>query len=123
MMQTKMKIRKDDKVKIVTGKDKGKIGKVLKIDNQHSRVLVENINIIKRHSRPSAQNRQGGILGARNADLAAQGPVAADEELVHVSRARAGQRRPRGCGRFARWCAPRSHCSAAGCSCRARRVA
>ncbi|MFH1980636.1 MAG: 50S ribosomal protein L24 [Pseudomonadota bacterium] len=58
----KIRLKKDDKVKIVTGKDKGKIGKVLKIDRDHGRVLVENINIIKRHSRPSAQNRQGGII-------------------------------------------------------------
>jgi large subunit ribosomal protein L24 len=57
-----MRLKKDDKVKVVTGKDKGKIGKVIKIDRDHGRVLVENINIIKRHSRPSAQNRQGGII-------------------------------------------------------------
>lgn len=57
-----IKIKKDDKVKIVAGKDKGKIGKVLKIDRKDNRVLVENINMIKRHSRPTAQNRQGGII-------------------------------------------------------------
>jgi large subunit ribosomal protein L24 len=57
-----MRLKKDDKVKVVTGKDKGKIGKVIKIDRDHGRVLVDNINIIKRHSRPSAQNRQGGII-------------------------------------------------------------
>lgn len=62
MILNKIRLKKDDKVKIVTGKDKGKIGKVLKIDRDHGRVLVENINIIKRHSRPSAQNRQGGII-------------------------------------------------------------
>lgn len=62
MISSKMRLKKDDKVKVVTGKDKGKIGKVIKIDRDHGRVLVENINIIKRHSRPSAQNRQGGII-------------------------------------------------------------
>lgn len=62
MIQNKMRFKKDDKVKVVTGKDKGKIGKVLKIDSKKDRVLVENVNIIKRHSRPSAQNRQGGIV-------------------------------------------------------------
>jgi large subunit ribosomal protein L24 len=55
-------IRKDDKVKILTGKDKGKIGKVLKVDRKKERVLVENINMITRHVRPSAQNRQGGMV-------------------------------------------------------------
>jgi len=62
MISSKIRLKKDDKVKVVTGKDKGKIGKVIKIDRDHGRVLVENINIIKRHSRPSAQNRQGGII-------------------------------------------------------------
>ena len=55
-------LRKDDKVKIIAGKDKGKIGKILKVDRKNARLLVENINMVKRHSRPSAQNRQGGII-------------------------------------------------------------
>ena len=62
MIANKIRLKKDDKVKVVAGKDKGKIGKVLKIDRQKGRVLVENINVVKRHSRPSAQNRQGGIV-------------------------------------------------------------
>ena len=57
-----IKIKKDDKVKIVAGKDKGKIGKVLKIEKKDNRILVENINMTKRHSKPTAQNRQGGII-------------------------------------------------------------
>jgi large subunit ribosomal protein L24 len=59
---SKCHVKKDDKVKIIAGKDKGKIGKVLKVVNKKNRVLVENINIVKRHTRPSAQNRQGGIV-------------------------------------------------------------
>jgi large subunit ribosomal protein L24 len=62
MQRNKCHIKKDDKVKIITGKDKGKIGKVLKIVNKKDRILVENINVIKRHTRPTAQNRQGGIV-------------------------------------------------------------
>ena len=62
MASSRSKIRKDDKVKIITGKDKGKIGKVLKVLNKKERVLVENINMVKHHSKPSAQNRQGGII-------------------------------------------------------------
>ena len=49
-------------MKVITGKDKGKIGKVLKIERKKNRVLVENINVVKRHTRPTAQNRQGGIV-------------------------------------------------------------
>ena len=55
-------IKKNDKVKVVAGKDRGKIGKVLKVISKKQRVLVENVNIIKRHSRPTAKNRQGGIV-------------------------------------------------------------
>ena len=62
MLRDKCHIKKDDKVKVITGKDKGKIGKVLKIERKKSRVLVENINVVKRHTRPTAQNRQGGIV-------------------------------------------------------------
>jgi large subunit ribosomal protein L24 len=57
----KVAIKKDDKVKVITGKDKGKIGKVLKVLRKKNRILIEKVNIIKRHTRPSAKNRQGGI--------------------------------------------------------------
>ncbi len=61
-MKDRCLIKKDDKVKVVTGKDKGKIGKVLKVMKKKNRILVENINMVKRHSRPSAKNKQGGIV-------------------------------------------------------------
>jgi large subunit ribosomal protein L24 len=62
MMAEKINIKKDDKVKVMVGKDKGKIGKVLKVNRKTNRLLVEKINIVKRHSRPSQKNRQGGII-------------------------------------------------------------
>jgi large subunit ribosomal protein L24 len=62
MLRSKCHIKKNDKVKVLTGKDRGKIGKVLKVDRKKQRILVENINIAKRHTRPTAQNRQGGIV-------------------------------------------------------------
>lgn len=62
MIKNSIPIKKDDKVKIIAGKDKGKVGKVLRVNNKKSRLLVENINIVKRHSKPNAQNRQGGII-------------------------------------------------------------
>lgn len=55
-------IKKNDKVKVIAGKDKGKVGKVLDVYQDKDRLLVENVNIIKRHTRPSAKNRQGGII-------------------------------------------------------------
>ena len=62
MVRSKCHIKKDDKVKVLAGKDRGKIGKVLKVDRKKDRILVENINIAKRHTRPTATNRQGGII-------------------------------------------------------------
>jgi large subunit ribosomal protein L24 len=62
MEANKTRIRKDDKVKVIAGKDRGKIGKVLQVVHKKNRVLVENINMVKRHVRPSAKNRQGGIV-------------------------------------------------------------
>ena len=61
-MSDRCLIKKDDKVKVITGKDKGKIGKVIKVIEKKNRILVENINMVKRHSRPSAKNKQGGII-------------------------------------------------------------
>ena len=61
-MYHKCHLRKDDKVKIITGKDQGKIGKGLKVIRKEDRILIENINIVKHHSKPTAKNRQGGIL-------------------------------------------------------------
>ena len=59
-----MKIRKNDTVKVIAGsyKDKGKIGKVLKVFPESDRIIVEGINIIKRHTRPSQKLPQGGII-------------------------------------------------------------
>jgi len=66
-MTEKCHIKKDDKVRVIAGKDSGKIGKVLKINRKKSRILVENVNIVKRHSRPTAQNKQGGIVESESA--------------------------------------------------------
>ena len=62
MKQSECHIKKDDKVKVIAGKDKGKIGKVLSVKSKNNRILVEKVNIVKRHTRPSAQQRQGGII-------------------------------------------------------------
>lgn len=55
-------IRKGDIVKVITGKDKGKTAKVLKIDNKKNRLLLEKTNLVKRHQKPNQQYRQGGIV-------------------------------------------------------------
>ena len=55
-------VKKNDKVKVIAGKDKGKIGKVIKVLEKKNRVMIENVNKVKRHTRPSATNKQGGIV-------------------------------------------------------------
>ena len=62
MVKTRCHIKKDDKVKVLAGKDKGKIGKVLSLKRKNDRILVEKINFVKRHARPSAKHKQGGII-------------------------------------------------------------
>ncbi|NLI82565.1 MAG: 50S ribosomal protein L24 [Deltaproteobacteria bacterium] len=58
----KYHIRKNDTVMVTAGKDKGKSGKVMRIIPKKDRAIVEKLNMIKRHMKPSQQNRQGGIL-------------------------------------------------------------
>ena len=55
-------IKKNDTVTIIAGKDKGKSGRVLRVIPKKDRAIVEKVNMIKRHMKPSAQARQGGIL-------------------------------------------------------------
>jgi large subunit ribosomal protein L24 len=57
-----MKIRKNDNVIVIAGNARGKTGKVLKVFPDKDRVIVEGVNIIKRHTRPSQRNPQGGII-------------------------------------------------------------
>ncbi len=57
-----MKIRKNDMVTVVSGNARGKTGKVLKVFPERQRVIVEGVNIIKRHSRPNQRNPQGGVV-------------------------------------------------------------
>ena len=57
-----MKIRKSDNVMVISGNDKGKTGKVLKVFPKVSRIIVEGINLRKRHTKPSQKSPQGGIL-------------------------------------------------------------
>lgn len=61
-MKTACRIKKNDKVKIIAGKEKGKIGKVLKIIHKTRRLIVENANMVKRHTRAGGPSRQGGII-------------------------------------------------------------
>jgi len=55
-------VRRGDLVAVISGRDRGKRGKVLRVLNDRGRVMVEKINMIKRHQRPTQKLRQGGII-------------------------------------------------------------
>jgi large subunit ribosomal protein L24 len=57
-----MKIKKNDMVMIIAGNDKGKTGKILKVFPKSNKVIIEGINMRKRHTKPTQKNPQGGIL-------------------------------------------------------------
>ncbi|ERI70943.1 ribosomal protein L24 [Clostridium sp. KLE 1755] len=57
-----MKIKKGDTVKVIAGKDKDKEGKVLSVDKKNGKVVVEGVNMVTKHAKPSAANQNGGII-------------------------------------------------------------
>ena len=57
-----MKLKTGDKVVVIAGKDKGKEGKILHVDRKNNRVIVEGVNMISKHTKPSMQNQQGCIV-------------------------------------------------------------
>jgi large subunit ribosomal protein L24 len=61
-MKNKLRVRKGDNVVVIAGKYKGVKGRILKVFPSDERVIVENVNFIKRHQRASQRNRQGGII-------------------------------------------------------------
>nr|WP_173022061.1 50S ribosomal protein L24 [Sellimonas intestinalis] len=76
-----MKIKKGDTVKVIAGKDKDKEGKVISVDRKNGRVLVEGVNMLTKHTKPSAANQEGGIIHQ-------EGPIDASNVMyVHKGKA------------------------------------
>ncbi len=67
-----MHVRKNDKVLVISGKDKDKIGEVLKVNPKKNSVIVSGINIVSKHKKPSKDNMQGGIIRVEAAIKAAK---------------------------------------------------
>ena len=82
---SRIRIRKGDTVRIIAGKDKGKSGKVLEVNPRAGRILIEKLNIIKRHMKPSQKNRQGGIID-REAPLQVSNVMVVCENCGKASR-------------------------------------
>ena len=69
-----LKIRRDDIVQVISGKDSGKTGKVLRVDPKRNRLYVEGLNIVKRHQRPRSlkDTQRGGQVGG---GIEKEGPI------------------------------------------------
>jgi large subunit ribosomal protein L24 len=80
-----MKIRKNDNVMVIAGNSRGKSGKVLKVYPERERVIIEGVNIMKRHSRPSQKNPQGGIM-QREAAIHVSNVMLIDPKTNEVTR-------------------------------------
>lgn len=80
MMARKSRIKKGDTVMVIAGKERGKTGKVLQVLTKGERVTVEKLNIMKRHTKPNAKNKQGGILER-------EGPIAISNVMVYCESA------------------------------------
>ena len=61
-VRSKMKVKKDDIVVVIAGADKGKKGRVIEAIPSENRIIVEKVHVVKRHQRPTQQQRQGGIV-------------------------------------------------------------
>ena len=66
----KIKIKKDDTVKVISGRDKGKTGRVLHVDRDRGKVLVEGVSMVKRHTRPNPQRQIKGGIAERESQIA-----------------------------------------------------
>lgn len=58
----KMKVKRDDQVMIMTGRDKGKTGKILQVDRKNNKVIVQSLNMVKKAVKPKRQDEKGGII-------------------------------------------------------------
>jgi large subunit ribosomal protein L24 len=80
-----MHVRKNDMVVVISGNSRGKEGKVLKVFTETNRVIVEGVNIVKRHTRPSQTNPQGGVV-QKEAPISASNVMLKDPKTGEVTR-------------------------------------
>ena len=66
----KIKIRKEDTVRIIAGKDKGKTGRVLQVDRERGKLLIEGVGMVKRHTRPNPSRQIKGGIAERESPIA-----------------------------------------------------
>ncbi len=69
-VKLKIRIKKDDTVKVIAGRDKGKTGRVLHVDRVNARVLIEGVSMVKRHTRPNPSKQIKGGIAERESSIA-----------------------------------------------------
>ncbi len=96
---SRMKIRRDDTVKVISGKDRGKTGKVLRVEPQRERVIVEGVNVQKRHRRPvglTGQRQEAGVIEVEGSvhvsNVQLLDPKSGDPSRVGIKRTDDGRR-------------------------------
>ena len=85
----KMNIRRGDRVKVISGNDKGAEGTVIRVDREKNRVVVQGVNVRKRHRKPSAVNPEGGIIEFE-APIHASNVMLVDPKSGEPTRVRSG---------------------------------
>ena len=85
MSQAKLHVKKGDTVKVLSGKDKGKEGTIIQASPKTGKVVIENINKVKRHTKPSQANPQGGII-TKEAGIHVSNVMILDPETKTASR-------------------------------------
>ena len=85
-MQNKLNIKVGDTVRVITGESKGQEGKILVIDRANSRAIVEGLNKVKKHTKPSASSPQGGIVEKEASLHVSNLMLVADGEATKVGR-------------------------------------
>ena len=79
------RIRKGDQIVVISGKEKGKIGRVLRVFPQKQRAIVERVNFVKKHTKPSQKNQKGGIMER-------EAPLHTSNLLLYCARCEKGAR-------------------------------
>lgn len=77
-------VRKKDLVQVMVGQERGKTGKILRVDHKHGRVLIEKLNLVKRHTKPSNQ-KPGGIVEK-------EAPIAVSNVLLYCTKCNSGRK-------------------------------
>ena len=81
----KVHVRRNDKVVVISGKDKGKVGEVLAVLPKSGKVLVQDVNVVTKHQKPSRTNMQGGIVNT-------EAPIYSSKVMPYCSKCKQGVR-------------------------------